>query len=83
MIHPDKQQIVKILEALQNSFDKDLVMSVCEFIGGHFCNCKYVEYFVFDMDFGRNECHTEMAYELRDIHNIVQFVDFLYDLQDK
>ena len=53
------------------------VVSVCDLISCVFCGCKYVEYFVFDLDFGRNQTDTEMGVELRGL-TIETFVDLLY-----
>jgi hypothetical protein len=89
MITPTRQQFIDILTALSDHMSRwnpgsyRLVMDMCSFIGKHFCDCKYVEYFVFDMNFGKNQCFTEMGYELRDVKNIEQFIDFLYDYKDK
>lgn len=89
MKFPDRQNFIDLLTVMQDHMSKwnpgqyRLMLAICEFIGKHFCDCKYVEYFVFDLDFGRNEGYTEMGFELRNVKTIYQFVDFLYELQDK
>lgn len=57
--------------------DMDLLTGLARYINSLFCPCRYVEYWVFDLDFGRNESDTDMGIELRGIDTIYDFVRFL------
>ena len=80
---PDREETIKLLKAIQKdirlhgSKNYYLLLSVCHFINRLYCNCKYVEYWIFDMNFGEHECKTELGFELKGIDTIDKFVDFL------
>jgi hypothetical protein len=84
-----KTTTAKILTCIQNDIrvngikNYHLLLAVCSFINSVFCQCLYVEYWIFDMNFGMNSCNTEMGYELRNIDTIDKFVNFLFSKYDK
>jgi hypothetical protein len=84
-----KTATAEILTRIQNDIrvngvtNYPLLLTVCLFINSVFCQCKYVEYWIFDMDFGKNVCNTEMGYELRGIDTIDKFVNFLFSKYGK
>ena len=85
----ERSDVIKLLTAIQRDINYygvtryDLIKTMCEFVNRLFCNCKYVEYWVFDLDFGRNVSNTEMGCELKGLDTIDKFVDFLYAKSDK
>lgn len=54
-----------------------MMIDLARYINSLFCPCRYVEYWVFDLNFGRNQSDTEMGIELRGIDTIEKFVTFL------
>ena len=84
-----KEETVKLISAIRVDImangitNYPLLFTVCSFINSVFCQCKYVEYWIFDMDFGKNVCNTEMGYELRGVDTIESFVNFLFSKYGK
>jgi len=87
-----KDAVIDVLTAIRRDIringDKNyyLLLSVCEFINKIFCDCKLVEYWVFDLSFGEHESKTEMGFELKGIDSIEKMATFLiskYDSKNK
>lgn len=80
----NKQSVILFLKSIQDDTrlhgnrNLALIQSACKFINSLFCDCKYVEYWVLDMNFGTNITNTEMGYELVEYNTIEKFVDFLF-----
>lgn len=80
----DRESVIDILKAVQWDIRRDgvknyhLLLAICRFINSLFCDCRYVEYWVFDLGFGKNISGTELGFELCGIDTIEKFVDYLY-----
>ena len=57
--------------------DMYLLTGLARYINSLFCPCRYVEYWAFDLDFGRNISDSDMGYELRDIDSPEKLIQFL------
>lgn len=86
----NREAVIDLLTAVRSDIRRngvqnfDMIMAICRFVNKLFCDCRYVEYWVFDMNFGQNECMTELGHELRGIDTIEKFTDFLFShAQDK
>ncbi len=86
----ERQNVVNILNELKifltrtgKPIPMDVLPIVKAFMGFInfilFCDCKYVEYWCLDLNFGQNTTETEMGYELRGLDTIEKFVDFMYE----
>lgn len=79
-----RDEVIEILSVLQKDIRRNgiahyhLLLSVCHFVNSLFCDCRLVEYWVFDMSFGQNQCMTEMGIELSGLDTIEGFVDYLF-----
>ena len=80
----NRQATIDVLKVIRGDIRRNgsrnyhTLLSVCTFINSLFCDCKYIEYWVFDLNFGQNECMTELGFELKGIDTIDKFVDFLF-----